>query len=105
MSSALGRRRPSRLVALVEDLDDIERVDEQAIVLLTRSASAYASTYRFDVALRIARARKVAAIVLAGADVASITPHRRGDRRSVGHGDPGHREQGRPGPARRRHRA
>jgi sugar diacid utilization regulator len=43
-------------------------------VLLTRSASAYASTYRFDVALRIARARKVAAIVLAGADVASITP-------------------------------
>src|SRR3954452_4021634 len=65
---------PVSLVALVEDLDDIERVDEQAIVLLTRSASAYASTYRFDVALRIARARKVAAIVLAGADVASITP-------------------------------
>jgi sugar diacid utilization regulator len=65
---------PVRLVALVEDLDDIERVDEQAIVLLTRSASAYAGTYRFDVALRIARARKVAAIVLAEADVASITP-------------------------------
>lgn len=65
---------PVSRVALVEDLDDIERVDEQAIVLLTRSASAYASTYRFDVALRIARARKVAAIVLAGADVASITP-------------------------------
>jgi sugar diacid utilization regulator len=65
---------PVSLVALVEDLDDIERVDEQAIVLLTRSASAYASTYRFDVALRIARARKVAAIVLTGAEVASITP-------------------------------
>ena len=65
---------PVAIVALVEDLDDIERVDEQAIVLLTRGASAYASTYRFDVALRIARARKVAAIVLAGADVASITP-------------------------------
>jgi sugar diacid utilization regulator len=65
---------PVSLVALVEDLDDIELVDEQAIVLLTRSASAYASTYRFDVALRIARARRVAAIVLAGADVASITP-------------------------------
>jgi sugar diacid utilization regulator len=68
------KQAPVSLVALVEDLDDIERVDEQAIVLLTRSASAYASTYRFDVALRIARARKVAAIVLAGADVASITP-------------------------------
>src|SRR6188472_3105391 len=65
---------PVRLVALVEDLDDIERVDEQAIVLLTRSASAYAGSYRFDVALRIARARRVAAIVLAEADVASITP-------------------------------
>jgi sugar diacid utilization regulator len=68
------KQAPVSLVALVEDLDDIERVDEQAIVLLTRSASAYASTYRFDVALRIARARKVAAIVLAGAEVASITP-------------------------------
>ena len=68
------KQAPVSLVALVEDLDDIERVDEQAIVLLTRSASAYASTYRFDVALRIARARKVAAIVLAGADVVSITP-------------------------------
>ena len=68
------KQAPVSLVALVEDLDDIERVDEQAIVLLTRSASAYASTYRFDVALRIARARRVAAIVLAGADVASITP-------------------------------
>jgi sugar diacid utilization regulator len=68
------RQAPVSLVALVEDLDDIERVDEQAIVLLTRGASADASTYRFDVALRIARARKVAAIVLAGADVASITP-------------------------------
>jgi sugar diacid utilization regulator len=68
------KQAPVSLVALVEDLDDIASVDEQAIVLLTRSASAYASTYRFDVALRIARARKVAAIVLAGADVASITP-------------------------------
>jgi sugar diacid utilization regulator len=61
-------------VAFVEDLDDLEHVQEHAIVLLTRGASAYASTYRFDVALRIARARKVAAMVLAGADVASITP-------------------------------
>src|SRR5512133_3156270 len=68
------RQAPVSLVALVEDLDDIERVDEQAIVLLTRGASAYASTYRFDVALRIARARKVAAIVRAEADGASITP-------------------------------
>ncbi len=63
-----------RHVALIEDLDDLPGVDDHAIVLLTRGASAAASTFRFDVALRRARSRRVAAVVLAGGDVASITP-------------------------------
>jgi sugar diacid utilization regulator len=68
------KQTPVERVAFVEQLDDLDRVEEHAIVLLSRGASAQASSYRFDVALRIARARKVAALVLAGADVASITP-------------------------------
>jgi sugar diacid utilization regulator len=65
---------PVGCVALVEELDDLDRVDDHAIVLLTRGASAQAGSYRFDVALRIAGARKVGALVLAGTDAASITP-------------------------------
>lgn len=61
-------------VALIEDLGDIERVGEGAIVLLTRSASAAAGTYRFDMALRMARGRRVAALVLPASEVARITP-------------------------------
>lgn len=61
-------------VALVEDLAEIERVEEHAVVLLSHAASAAASSYRFDVALRLARSRKVAALVLSASDAATITP-------------------------------
>jgi sugar diacid utilization regulator len=61
-------------VALVEDLGTIEHVAPHAIVLLTRAASAEASSYRFDMALRLARRRSVAALVLSATDVAGITP-------------------------------
>jgi sugar diacid utilization regulator len=60
-------------VALVEDLGDIERVPPKSIVLLTRKASADASTYRFDVALRLARRRRIGAFVLTAKDVGRIT--------------------------------
>jgi sugar diacid utilization regulator len=60
-------------VALIEDLSELERVPEQAIVLLTRGASAAGGSYRFDMALRLARSRRVAALVLsAGAE--AVTP-------------------------------
>jgi sugar diacid utilization regulator len=62
-----------RGVALVEDLADLERASEQTIVLLTRGASSAVSSYRFDTALRVARSRGVAAIVLAAADVGRIS--------------------------------
>ena len=39
-------------VALIEDLAQLRESAEHTLVLLTRSASAAASTYRFDVALR-----------------------------------------------------
>ncbi|MDX6561616.1 MAG: hypothetical protein QOD65_1430 [Gaiellales bacterium] len=65
---------PVERVALIEDFADIERVDEHAVVLLSRGASAAASSYRFDVALRLARSRKVAALVLSASDAAMITP-------------------------------
>jgi hypothetical protein len=61
-------------VALLEELGDIEHVGEGAIVLLTRSASAAAGTYRFDVALRMARGHRVAALVLPASEVARMTP-------------------------------
>jgi sugar diacid utilization regulator len=65
--------RVVRRVALVEDVGDLGRVGEDAIVLLTRSASRAASTYRFDMALRVAHSRRVAALVLAAHDVPRIT--------------------------------
>lgn len=61
-------------VALIEELGDIERVGERAIVLLTRSASAAAGTYRFDMALRMGRGRRIAALVLPASEVARMTP-------------------------------
>jgi PucR C-terminal helix-turn-helix domain/GGDEF-like domain len=61
-------------VALIEDLGDIERVAEGAIVLLTRSASAAAGTYRFDMALRMGRGHRIAALVLPASEVARMTP-------------------------------
>jgi sugar diacid utilization regulator len=61
-------------VALVEDVVDLDRVGPHAVVLLTHAASAAASSYRFDMALRLAGSRDVAAIVLSAAHAESITP-------------------------------
>jgi sugar diacid utilization regulator len=61
-------------VALIEDLAELPRVPEHAIVLLSTSASAMAGSYRFDVALRTAREGSVAALVIAIADVGRLTP-------------------------------
>jgi PucR-like helix-turn-helix protein len=61
-------------VALVEDVAHFERVDPGAIVLLTDAAAASVSSYRFDMALRIARSRGVAAIVLPAHHAESVTP-------------------------------
>jgi len=61
-------------VALIEDLAQLRESARHALVLLTRSASVAASSYRFDVALREARSRGVAALVLTARDVAHVTP-------------------------------
>jgi sugar diacid utilization regulator len=60
-------------VALVEDVGRLDQVAAGAIVLLTRTASSSAGSYRFDVALRVARSRGVAALVLCGSDVANVS--------------------------------
>jgi sugar diacid utilization regulator len=60
-------------VALVEDLVELELVEPHAIVLLTHIASATASSYRFDMALRVAGTREVAAVVLSAGHADSIT--------------------------------
>jgi len=60
-------------VSLIEDLGHLEHVREHSIVLLTRSVSTEVSSYRFDMALRAAHNRSVAAVVLSAADVASVT--------------------------------
>lgn len=61
-------------VALIEEASEVGGVGDRAIVLLTRAASATASTYRFDMALRLARTRSAAAIVLSATDATDLTP-------------------------------
>jgi sugar diacid utilization regulator len=61
-------------VALIEQLSDLRAVPERAVVLLTRRASAHAGSYRFDAALRVARSRKTAALILSGGELAELTP-------------------------------
>jgi sugar diacid utilization regulator len=61
-------------VALIEEPSEVGRVGDHAIVLLTRAGSTTASTYRFDVALRVARTRNIAAVVLSAVDATSLTP-------------------------------
>lgn len=61
-------------VALVEEPGDVGRVGEHAIVLLTRAGSAMAGTYNFDMALRLARTRSVAAVALSAVGATGLTP-------------------------------
>jgi sugar diacid utilization regulator len=61
-------------VALIEEPGEVGRVGEHAIVLLTRAGSVIANTYRFDVALRVARTRRVAAFVVYAVDAEGLTP-------------------------------
>jgi hypothetical protein len=63
-----------RGVALVEDVSELDRVGAGTIVLLTPEASAVAGTYRFDVALRVARSMRLSALVLSGRRLADVTP-------------------------------
>lgn len=57
----------------MEDVSELDRVRAETIVLLTREASAVAGTYRFDVALRVARSVGLAALVLSGPELADVT--------------------------------
>lgn len=61
-----------RGVSLTEDLGHLERAHPGSIVLLTRNVSAAVRSYRFDMALRVARSHNVAALVVRSADVASV---------------------------------
>ena len=61
-------------VALIEEPGEVGHVGEHAIVLLTRAGSVTASTYRFDIALRVARTRRIAALVLCAVDAENLTP-------------------------------
>ncbi|MDX6377608.1 MAG: hypothetical protein QOE98_1911, partial [Gaiellaceae bacterium] len=77
MLAYLARPRADPLVervALIEDLEDLADVAAHSIVLLTHGAAAAAGTYRFDVALRLARSRHIAAVVLPAGAAATITP-------------------------------
>ncbi|MCW3005003.1 MAG: PucR family transcriptional regulator [Conexibacter sp.] len=62
-----------RGVALVEDVGELDGVAPDTIVLLSRGASTVSGTYRFDVALRVARSVGVAALVLSGPEPAAVT--------------------------------
>ena len=60
-------------VALIEDLSEVTRVSEHAIVLVTRGASTNAGRFGLDIALRLARKRSVAALVLSGPAANAVT--------------------------------
>jgi sugar diacid utilization regulator len=60
-------------VALVEDLSEVTRVNEHAIVLVSRAGSANAGRFGLDIALRLARKRSVAALVLPGPAATAVT--------------------------------
>ncbi|GAA1387309.1 helix-turn-helix domain-containing protein [Pseudonocardia kongjuensis] len=60
-------------VALAEDLEDLGRAPAGSAVVLGRGAHAAVGTYRFDVALRAAAGRGVAAVVLSDPAVAPTT--------------------------------
>ncbi len=60
-----GADRIVRMIALAETLAAVDDAPPESLVLLTRAASADATTYRFDVALRRGAERGVAGIVLA----------------------------------------
>jgi sugar diacid utilization regulator len=66
--------REVRGVALVEDVSELDRLAAGSIVLLTREASTVAGTYRFDVALRVARSAGLSGLVLSGPELADVTP-------------------------------
>jgi sugar diacid utilization regulator len=68
-----GMERFVRSVSLAETLADVQHAQPDAIVLLTRAASADATTYRFDVALRHGAERGMAAVALT-ADAAETLP-------------------------------
>ncbi|MGZ4155415.1 MAG: hypothetical protein ACXVQ0_13145, partial [Actinomycetota bacterium] len=46
--TSVGLDRPVRRIALAETLGDVDAVAPDALVLLSRAASAEAATYRFD---------------------------------------------------------
>lgn len=60
-------------VELVEELGELERCRAGSVVVLGRAASAASATYRFDVAMRMARAREIAGLVLIGDEPSTIT--------------------------------
>jgi sugar diacid utilization regulator len=62
-----------RGVGMIEDFGELEQVEEQTIVLLTRGASAGVGSYRFDTALRVARSRGIAAVVLTAENVGRVS--------------------------------
>jgi sugar diacid utilization regulator len=77
MLSWLARPRADpvvRCVALVEDLRDVRPPGDGALALLTHGASERASGYGLDIALRLARSRRVAALVLTSGDLGGVTP-------------------------------
>jgi sugar diacid utilization regulator len=61
-------------VALIEDLAAVAGLPARSIVLITVAAAAATATYRFDVALRVARDRDVTALVVPAGAAAHLTP-------------------------------
>jgi len=62
-------------VVLIEDLGDfLDEAGANALMLLTPRASAASTTYRFEIAVREAGARRVAAVVLTGTATPALLP-------------------------------
>jgi hypothetical protein len=75
--------RPAASVVIVDAIADLHRVRENAVALMTPSASSGALGYHLDVALATAGERRVSALAVYGAATTSVTAIRLADRARV----------------------
>ncbi|MDX6726817.1 MAG: hypothetical protein QOK49_1622 [Baekduia sp.] len=75
--------RPAGSVVIVDAVADLHRARENAVALLTPSASSGTLGYQLDVALATAGERKLSALAIYGAATTSVTAIRLADRTRV----------------------
>jgi sugar diacid utilization regulator len=82
-TTSAGLDRPVGRIALAETLGDVDAVAPDALVVLSRAASAEAATYRFDVAVRRGAERSVVGLAVVGGVEPSRSARAAADRTNI----------------------